>query len=117
MTTKRPLSFLFSLLSIPLFALACQNGESAEPAGEEPAAAEAPASDVTYEPAYPTDVSEEGLSEGDTAQQQATHSHGGDEHSHAEGEDHPHGEDEDHPHGEGEGEHSHGAEDDDGHEH
>ena len=55
--------------------------------------------EVAYEPAYPADVSSEGLSEEDVAQQEAGlsrpgHSHGGDEHSHGDG-DHTHGEDED----------------------
>lgn len=115
MTPKHTLVHLSTLLLV-LLATSCRNGDRSEPsAAEEPAAAEAPATageatadspaaDVSYEPAYPADVSEEGLSEEDAAQQQTTHAHGGEEHSHAE--------EDGHAHGEGEGEHSH---DDGGH--
>lgn len=109
MTLKR---FVAPLSILPLvFLVAGCHGEPNERAADPPGAAEAsasggeataesPASDVTYEPAYPTDVSEEGLSQEDTAQQQATHSHGGEEHSHGEGDEHSHGEGE-HTHGDG----------------
>ncbi len=58
----------------------------------EPTTADAPSDEVAYEPAYPADVSSEGLSEEDVAQQDAGqspagHSHGGEAHSHDEGED------------------------------
>ncbi|HVS02932.1 MAG TPA: hypothetical protein VMT16_09190 [Thermoanaerobaculia bacterium] len=114
MTTKQ-LVTSFSILPLLLLAIGCRSEAPNESASEEPAATEAPSAtatetpdaDVAYEPAYPADVSAEGLSEEDAAQQQATHSHGGEEHSHAEGEDHPHGE--------GEGAHTHEDEDHDDH--
>lgn len=69
--------------------------EAPETAGETapaaPGTAEPAAGEVTYEPAYPEEVSEEGLSETDTLQQDE---HG---HEHAEG-SHAHGEDEHHEH-------------------
>lgn len=60
---------------------------------------------ATYEPAYPQEVSEEGLSEADVSQQEAAHDHGDDEDEHS------------HDHGDGEGEHSHGDENGQSHEH
>lgn len=116
MITKR-LVTSFSILSLLLPTIGCQSEAPNESATGEPAAAEAPsaaeaeaaAADIGYEPAYPADVSEERLSEEDTAQQQSTHSHGGEEHSHAEGEEHPPGE--------GEGEHTHEDENHDDHQH
>lgn len=101
MTTNR-LVTSFTMLSLVLLVIGCRGEAPNESAIAEPAAtteAEAPAADVAYEPAYPAEVSEEGLSEQDTAQQRASHSHGGEEHSHGEGEDPPHGDDE--------GEHTH----------
>lgn len=111
-------STLFACTLLALLGLACGQPASDAPAPstEEPPAAaadgaEAPAGDeVTFEPAYPTDVSTEGLDDDDTAQQQS-HSHGSDTHSHDDGEhshddgDHSHGEDE-HSHGDGD-EHAH----------
>jgi len=92
-----------SLSLLVLTALACQqpaSDETATPAPE-PAATSAPNAAtetepaVEYEPAYPTDVSNEELSESDIAQQE-TPSHGeGDEHSHGEG-GHEHGAEEAH---------------------
>lgn len=86
---------LLSVLS--LLAIGCQPTESDPPS--EPAAAEAPTEEaadaVTYEPAYPAEVSEEGLTEADTARQKAEHSHDGDEHSHGDG-SHTHDGDESH---------------------
>ena len=116
--TRTRIVLLLSIPSLVVLSVGCQNGESEQPsAAEEPAAAEAAAgpeetgeagtepqaTGVTYEPAYPTDVSDEGLSEEDAAQQQTTHSHdGGEEHAHGEGEDHAHGEgDDDHAHDDG----------------
>lgn len=51
----------------------------------------APGPEVEYEPAYPEEVSPEGLSEADEAQQE-THTHGGTTHSHGddEGDEHEH---------------------------
>lgn len=90
---------LLSLLV--LTSLACQQPASEEtvhpaPAGtSDPNAAAETEPAVEYEPAYPSDVSSEELSESDVAQQE-THSHGeGEEHSHGEG-DHEHGEGEAH---------------------
>ncbi len=103
MTRTQTLLFA-SMLAIVV--VSCQPGESAtqapptaESPAAEPAAAETPAEDatppdattpageVTYEPAYPADVSSEGLSEEDTAQQEGSeHSHGGATHTHGEDE-------------------------------
>lgn len=89
-----PLSLFLSTLTI--VSLGCRSGEPAPP---DPAAESTPppsSNEVTYEPAYPTDVSSEGLGEEDVAQQQSgaqpVHSHGGDEHSHEDDEtaDHDH---------------------------
>ena len=74
------------------------HGAASAPA-ESPAAAESPtpsetepAAEVTYEPAYPEEVSEDGLSEDDKDQQEDTHSHGdGTTHSHGDEGDHSHG--------------------------
>lgn len=61
------------------------------------------ATDVAYEPAYPAEVSPEGLSAEDTAQQTAAHTHGdGEPHVHGDGEDHTHGDGEAHTHGDDE---------------
>lgn len=115
--TRKQSIFLLSTLTFTLYAIGCQSREASEPpAAQEAAAAEAaassrptpeePAESVTYEPAYPSDVSAEGLSDEDTAQQEASHAHGGEEHTHG-GEEHAHA-DGDHAHDDGE--HSHGDE-------
>lgn len=92
------------LLSIvALTSLACQqpaddatDAPASEPTASDSSSEAEPA--VEYEPAYPTDVSSEELSQDDVAQQEATHSHdGGEEHSHDEG-DHDHGDGDDHDH-------------------
>ena len=93
-------ALVLSLLA--LISLACQKpaSEKATTPTTVPAAAsesEAPAEPgpaVEYEPAYPTDVSGEELSEGDVAQQEAHSLGDGEEHAHAE-EGHEHGEEED----------------------
>lgn len=84
---------LLSILLLFLGLTAC--GAPPETTGEPASAADTPppaVSDeaaVTYEPAYPEDVSQEGLTDADTTQQE-THGHDdGTEHSHAEG-DHSH---------------------------
>ena len=98
--------------------IACQgSGDAPVPSADPAPATSAPEDEVTYVPAYPEDVSDEGLSDEDVAQQEA-HSHGEEEHSHGE-EDHSHNE-EDHSHdeedhGHGEGEHSHGEGEDHDH--
>lgn len=83
-------ALILSLLALTF--LACQQPASEEtttPAPEPAAAASdsSPAVEteagVEYEPAYPTDVSAEELSEDDVAQQETTHAHdGGEEHAH-----------------------------------
>ncbi len=86
-----------------------------EPATQSAAkSGESEAPDVNYEPAYPEEVSTEGLDEKDK-RQAASHSHGGDEHTHG-GETHSHG-DAEHGGEDGRGQdgHSHGGADD--HEH
>lgn len=96
---------LLGTLALLLALTACQgSGEADAPTVDSnPAAVETetpdPENEVTYEPAYPEEVSEQGLSDTDVAQQE-THSHGGEEHSHGDG-DHSHGDGE-HSHGEGE---------------
>lgn len=87
------------VLGAGAFALA---GCGADDAGttEEPAAAESAAvdgdavtTDVAFEPAYPEEVSGEGITAEDASQQEM-HSHGGEEHVHEE-------EEEDHDHDDG----------------
>jgi len=93
-----PLHLFLATLAIVSTLTACQPGgtdaEAPTDGGGGAAATEAPtaeteppppdaSSEVSYEPAYPEDVSSEGLSEDDVAQQE-THSHGGEEHSHDE---------------------------------
>lgn len=97
--------------------------------GDDGASAEAPAKsaeaadagDIEFEPAYPDEVSPEGLTAEDVRQQETPHRHGGEAHAHEdEGEDHAHDEggahahDEDHVHDGGEDQHDH---DEDGHAH
>lgn len=114
-------ALLTSFLLLPLLAAGCQQGEPEDPnAADETPAAEAPTGtgeaaeageDVTYEPAYPTDVSDEGLTEEDTEQQMG-HGHEG-EHTHEDGNhehegDHAHDGEHDHEqggHDHGDGEH------------
>ena len=71
-----------------------------------PSPAATPTPDVTYEPAYPSEVNAAGLNDEDVAQQETTHSHGGEQHEHGDGE-HEHGDGEQHEHGDGE-QHEHG---------
>lgn len=106
--TKTRSVFVLSIFLLTLLASGCGGGdtsaekpaETASPGGA--AADDATSAQVTYEPAYPAEVSEEGLSEEDVAQQRQEHSHeDGEERSH-EGEEHGH-EDGGHTHGEDEG--------------
>lgn len=113
--TKTQIFLLLSTLTIALVSTACQRGETEEqtPEAESPAAESTvvpdAAADVAFEPAYPADVSTEVLSEEDEDQQEAGHSHGGEEHSHDDG-SHTDGDgDEDHD----DGSHTHGDEDHD----
>ena len=85
----------------PAASKAAERSGSGEPGSAEMSAEDA----VSYEPAYPADVSTEALDADDVAQQQ-THSHGGAEHSHDEehgGEQHGDGDHSqaDHSHGTG----------------
>lgn len=109
-TAHRSLALVF--LALAFTGLACGSAEApppdaaAPPSDPPPPAAEAGAGGVTYEPAYPEEVSSEGLSEGDVAQQEASHSQGADEeHSHG-GDEHTH-DAADHPHDGPEADHSH----------
>ena len=82
---------------------------TASPEGGSPQGREGTSEGVTYVPAYPADVSTEGLDAEDVAQQESL-SHGEDGHDHGE-DGHDHGED-GHDHGEGghdhdEGDHNH----------
>ena len=88
----------FASIVLLFLATACQQTSAGNPstpvseasAPTQPAASskvEAASEEVTYEPAYPEDVSAEGLDADDAAQQE-THSHGGAEHSHDDGGDH-----------------------------
>ncbi len=104
--TRSQTLLLSSMLTIVVFA--CQSGEPEAPApapestAAESTAAEPTATDVStpesaaaptasgevaFEPAYPADVSAEGLSEEDVDQQKAGHSHGDATHTHGEEED------------------------------
>ena len=73
-----------AVFTLVLTVSACGPGSKSEPEAEQPAASEssqqvAPSTEeeeVIYEPAYPADVSEEGLTEEDVEQQEAGHSHG-----------------------------------------
>lgn len=83
---------LLSTLLLGLGSTACGGDSGQEPSPDPSTEAEAPApeagsEEVAYEPAFPEDVSAEGLSDEDVAQQES-HSHGGEEHTHGEGEDH-----------------------------
>ena len=83
-----------------LLPLGACGGDTAEPSAEEPAAGAAAetspapaAGEVEYEPAYPEEVSAEGLAESDAAQQEEAHAHGDETHVHegAGDEEHDHG--------------------------
>lgn len=70
--------------------------------------------DVEFEPAFPEEVSSEGLTTEDVRQQEAAHGHGDEAHAHDdEGDAHAH-DDEDHAHDGEEEDHDHGE---DGHAH
>ena len=96
---------LFLSLLLALISPACQQTASEETATDvqKPAAASDsnavadsdPA--VEYQPAYPTDVSSETLSEDDIAQQETTHSHDGSE-EHAHDDENGHGDSEEETH-------------------
>ena len=111
---------LASLLLLTVVLAACGSPEPNEPASAETSASEGTGVDAgatTYEPAYPAEVSAEGLTEEDIAQQEATHSHGdGEEHAHGDEGDHAHGEGDEHAHEGGE-EHAHDDAGDHGEDH
>jgi hypothetical protein len=101
---------LFPILALALGASACQSADT--DAATPPDASAATSStattepEVEYEPAYPGEVSSEGLTEGDVAQQETTHSHGGEEHSHDDGDEHAHDDGDEHE--DDDGSHDHG---------
>jgi hypothetical protein len=75
------------VLAVATVLAGCGRTAEQSPAADAPApaAAASPAATVAYEPAFPADVSAEGLSATDAAQQETPHSHeGGEEHTHAE---------------------------------
>lgn len=93
----------FALLLATALVVGCA-GDASDSAGEDPPAPAESADGVEYEPAFPEEVSSEGLTEGDAAQQEA--------HTHADGETHSHGEGEEHAHDGDDGDHAHdGGED------
>lgn len=118
--TKTRSVLVLSTFVLTLLAAGCGGGE---PSAESPAETASPAGaatdaatseQLTYEPAYPADVSEEGLSEEDVEQLRVEHTHdGGEAHSH-EGDEHDH-EGEEHSHDDGS--HTHGEGDNDDHDH
>lgn len=82
------LQILALALALGVVAVACGAPDSADTsAAEAPGRQSGPehSEEVTYEPAYPADVSAEGLTEADVAQHE-THAHGddGEEHDHDE---------------------------------
>ena len=87
-------------LAVPTLALtlmACAPSQKSEPQGEQPVSAAESSEQVTsstaeeevsYEPAYPQDVSDEALTDEDVELQEAGHSHGpGADHTHEDGTD------------------------------
>jgi hypothetical protein len=74
---------------------------TADPPAASTEAGESDAADsgaVAFEPAYPEEVSSEGLAAEDVRQQEMPHSHGSDAHAHDDGEDHHDHDDGDHAH-------------------
>jgi hypothetical protein len=77
-------SSILAALALVLALVACAPSSKSEPQGEQPTAAAessetiAPpaAEEVSYEPAYPEEVSDEALTAQDVEQQEAGHSHG-----------------------------------------
>lgn len=100
MTDRTPVTTLriLTATTVALLALAAGACGAGDPAGdpppanavEEAAAAPGAAEAVEYEPAYPEEVSGEGLTEEDEAQQAVTHTHDGEAHTHEEGEESDH---------------------------
>jgi len=83
-----------AVLAFVLTLIACAPSSKSEPAAEQPVPAAtssepiAPptANEVTYEPAYPEEVTDEGLTDEDVKQQEVGHSHGpGADHTHEDG--------------------------------
>ncbi len=92
----------FLLLAITVFGLvgcAAETTKASEPPADTTtgdaadSGAAAPADQVEYEPAFPTEVSAEPLRTEDVEQQQESHSHGGQSHAHSDEEDGNHGTD------------------------
>jgi hypothetical protein len=82
----KSISILTLLFAISVFAFGCGGDEPAatETSAPPPSTTSETTGDVAFEPAYPEEVSTEGLSAEDTAQQQT--------HRHADGEVHAHDE-------------------------
>jgi len=88
-------SSILAVSTLVLAVAACAPGSKSEPQGKQPTAAAeisetvAPpaAEEVSYEPAYPQDVSDEALTVQDVEQQEASHSHGPgtEDHTHEDG--------------------------------
>lgn len=107
MKTDHRSRFPFALLLAATLLAGCAGDEAANAPDAAGADSPAAAESVEYEPAFPEEVSSEGLTESDSAQQET--------HTHADGETHSHAEGEEHEHDGSEGEHAHdGGED---HEH
>ncbi len=82
--TSTKTSSILPVLILILTLVACAPSSESEPQGEQPTAAAessetiAPPTEekISYEPAYPQDVSDEALTAEDVEQQEASHSHG-----------------------------------------
>ena len=95
------------LLTLTFVACGAATTPEAEEAATETAPAGATDAAVAYEPAYPDEVSDEGLSEEDVEQQEGEHTHGdGETHSHDDEGEHGH-DDGDHDDGDHEDDHQH----------
>lgn len=87
-------SLPLALVLAAFLAVGCGGADSADSA-DAPAEPAAPADETTYVPAYPEEVSDEGLSEADAAQQETLHTHAdGEAHDHEEGDHEEHGHEE-----------------------
>lgn len=98
----------FAIFTLALIFAACAPSPISEPQVEQPTPVtesdqqvepSTAVEEVSYEPAYPEDVSEEGLTEEDVEQQEAGHSHGSgtEDHTHEDGTTHsPDGSDDKH---------------------
>lgn len=103
------LALTLALTSVATFVACTGTTAPEEKAADDALSAPAGPADaaVAYEPAYPEEVSAEGLSEEDAAQQAGEHAHGDETHNHGDGGEH-------HEHDDAHGEADHG---DDEHRH